>query len=355
MDRVAFGLMTLAMQWLYPRYNARMQFMEMQIRMLRSRVDASRIVPTPRERTELIRLGSSFEHEIDDIMHVVLPETYKKWLRELRDNRKHRPAGRPRTPLATRNLVLRLARENLRWGYRRIVGEIKKLGIKIGVTTIREILKQEGHFPDPNKATKMPPIPWTTFVHANLDSMVATDFFTKRIMTLRGIRDAYVLVFIHLGTRKVYSSAATYHPDKKWVMQQARNAAMWMDDDGFETRYLIRDRDKKFPPEFDPFWKDEGIRVIKTPVKAPKANAFCESFIGSTKRETLNHFVCFSLEQLDYINREWLTHYHEHRPHRGVGRDNTVLDEDFVPEDEGEVRSRTRLGGLLREYYREAA
>ena len=158
-----------------------------------------------------------------------------------------------------------------------------------------------------------------------------------------------------MGTRRVYSSAATFHPGKKWVIQQARNAAMWMEDEGFETRFLIRDRDKKFPPEFDPFWKDERVRVIKTPVKAPKANAFCESYIGTFKREALNHFVCFSIEQLDYINREWLVHYHEHRPHRGVGRDNTVLDDKFVPVDGGEVRSRTRLGGLLREYYREAA
>ena len=93
---------------------------------------------------------------------------------------------------------------------------------------------------------------------------------------------------------------------------------------------------------------------MKTPVKAPKANAFAESYIASCKRENLNPYVCFSLEQLDYINREWITHYHEHRPHRGGGRDNTVLGKDFVPVDGGEVRSRTRLGGLLREYYREA-
>ncbi len=355
MDRVAFALMTLALQWLNPRFNARMQFMELQIRMLRSRVDTSRIVPTPRERTELIRLGSSFDHEIDDIMHVVLPETYKKWIRELRGRRERKPSGRPRTPMATRNLVLRLARENFRWGYRRVVGEPKKLGIRIGVTTIREILKQEGHFPDPNKATKRPPIPWTTFVHANLDSMVSTDFFTKRVFTLRGIRDAYVLVFIHLGTRKVHASSATYHPNKKWVMQQARNATMWMEDEGIKPRFLIRDRDKKFPPEFDPFWKDEGMRVIKTPVKAPKANAFAESYIGSFKREILDHFVCFSLEQLDYINRVWLEHYHRHRPHRGIGRNNSVLDECFTPMDSGEVRCRTKLGGIIREYYREAA
>lgn len=131
MDRVVFGVMTLAMQWLNPRFNARMQFLEAQIRMLRSRVDASRIVPTPQERAELIRLGAVMDHEIDGLMHVVVPETYKKWLRLARGQRPSKPSGRPCTPFATRALVLRFAHDNFQWGFRRIVGELKKLGIRI--------------------------------------------------------------------------------------------------------------------------------------------------------------------------------------------------------------------------------
>jgi len=226
MDRVVHGVMTLAMQWLNPRFNARMQFLEAQIRMLRSRVDASRIVPTPRERVELLRLGATMGHDVDGLMHVVVPDTYKKWLRQARGQRPQRRSGRPRTPFAVRALVLRFARENFQWGYRRIVGELKKLGIRISTSTIRNVLKEEGHFPEPNKAIRNPPIPWTTFVHANMESMVACDFFAKKIFTLRGVRVAYVLVFIHLGSRKVLCSSSTYHPDTAWVMQQARNAAM---------------------------------------------------------------------------------------------------------------------------------
>ena len=354
MDAILYSLITLATQWTRPRYNARMQLLEAQIRMLRSRVDTSRIVPTPAERAELIRLGAAMDHEIGEVMHVVLPATYKKWLRKLRGARPFRPLGRPRTPFATRRLVLRLATENLRWGYRRIVGEFKKLGIRIGATTIRDILKEEGHFPDPQKATKKPPIPWTTFVHAHIDSIVSCDFFTKPVLTLGGIRDAYVLVFIHLGSRKVFCSPSTYHPNSKWILQQARNASMWMADEGITPRFLIRDRDRKYPDEFDNFWKPD-VRCIRTPPRAPKANAFCESFIGTTKREVLNHFFCFSRGQLDYILRVWLNHYHEQRPHRGVGRDNTVLDENFVPNTEGRVHCKTELGGILKSYYREAA
>jgi putative transposase len=355
MDRVVFGVMTLAMQWINPRFNARMQFLEAQIRMLRSRVDTSRIVPTPRERAELLRLGAAMDHEIDGLMHVVVPETYKKWLRLARGKRSPKPSGRPRTSFATRALILRFARENFQWGFRRIVGELKKIGIRISTTTIRNVLKEEGHFPEPNKAVKKPPIPWTTFVHAHMESMVSCDFFAKRILTLRGVRDAYVLVFIHLGTRKVYSSSSTYHPDTAWVMQQARNASMWMEDEGINPRFLIRDRDRKYPDEFDVFWKDSKVRPIKIPPRAPMANAFLETYIGKMKQEVLNNFICFSRGQLDYINRVWLKHYHEQRPHRGVGRDNTVLDETFVPQSQGSVRCKSELGGILKSYYREAA
>jgi putative transposase len=353
-DSILFSLMTLATQWLRPRYNTRLRLLEAQIRMLRSRIDTSRIVPTPEERAELLRLGAAMDHDIDEVMHVIVPATYKKWLRQLRGAKPFRPSGRPRTPLATRRLVLGMATGNLRWGCRRIVGEIKKLGIRIGATTIRSILKEEGHFPEPQKATKKPPIPWTVFVHAHLDSFVSCDFFTKRVFTLGGIRDAYVLVFIHLGSRKVFHSPSTYHPDSKWVMQQARNASMWMEDEGIKPRFLIRDRDRKYPDEFNTFWKPD-VRCIRIPVKAPKANAFCETYIGKMKHETLNHFMCFSRGQLDYILRVWLDHYHLRRPHRGVGRDNTVLDEDFVPKTEGRIRCRTELGGILKSYYREAA
>ncbi len=194
--------MTLATQWLRPRYNARLRLLEAQIRMLRSRIETSRIVPTPEERAELLQLGTAMDHDIDEVMHVVVPATYKKWLRQLRGGKPFRPSGRPRTPMATRLLVVRMATENLRWGYRRIVGELKKLGIRIGATTIRAILKDEGYFPEPQKATKKPPIPWTTFVHAHLETIVSCDLFTKRVFTLGGIRRAYVLVFFIWKSRR---------------------------------------------------------------------------------------------------------------------------------------------------------
>ena len=355
MDRLIFPLLALAAQYFRPRYNAQLSILNAQLRMLRNRIDASRIVPTPEEKAELLRLGAMMDHDVGDAMRIVQPKTYRRWLRESRNETPFKRSGRPRIAEATRDLVLRLARENLLWGYRRIVGELKKLGYRIGATTIRQILTDSGLSPWPQKARKKPPIEWMTFIHANIDSIVACDFFTKKIYTLRGVFHAYVLVFIHLGSRKVYCSSPTYHPNGDWVMQQARNAAMWMEDEGFEPRFILRDRDRKYPNSFSSFWYAHGARSLRTPVRAPKANAFVESFIGTLKHECLNYFMCFSQEQLDYIVRTWVRHYNAERPHRGVGMNNEVLDKTFRPQSSGRVRCRQQLGGIIKSYYRDAA
>ncbi len=127
-----FTLFTLIAQWFKPRYNARLQLLEAQVRILRSRIDATRIVPTPAEKAELLRIGAGLGHDVTDVMHVVKPGSYRRWVRQSRRGVQFKPSGRPRTPMATVNLVLRIAEENLRWGYRKVVGELKKLGISIG-------------------------------------------------------------------------------------------------------------------------------------------------------------------------------------------------------------------------------
>lgn len=318
-------------------------------------MDVSRIIPTPKEKAELLRLGALVGHDVAEVMHVVRPETYQKWVRQSRRGIAFKPSGRPRIPMATVTLVLRMAEENVRWGYRRIVGEFKKLGIRIGSTTVKQILRDSGVHPAPDKGFKKPAIPWTTFVHAHMDSMVGCDFFTKRIYTLRGVLTAYVLVFIHLGSRKVYCSPATFNPNGDWVMQQTRNANMWLDDMGVKPRFVIHDRDTKLTKEFRDFWKSEGARCIRIPLKAPMANAFTETWIETHKRECLNYFMCFSLDQLDYITKTWARYYNTLRPHRGIGMKNELLDENFRPQFEGAVRCKQQLGGIIKSYYREAA
>ncbi|MBN2161784.1 MAG: transposase [Pontiellaceae bacterium] len=336
-----------------PRYDARLQMLEYQVRMLRNRIDDSKIIPTEEERANLMRLGALLDHNISGVLLVVKPSTYRRWLNATREKR--RKPGRPRTPQATVNLVLQFASENLTWGYKHVYGELKKLGIRIGLTTIRDILKRAGHHPIPEKGGGHPPSNWKLFINSHMDSLVASDFFTKPVLTWRGWVDAYVLVFIHLGSRRVFMSPATFNPSEDWVLQQSRNAVMWLQDLGIQIEYLIHDRDTKYSKRFRAFWKSERVQCLRTPVRSPMANSYVECYIGKIKRECLNHFICVSMDQLDYISRQWLAYYHNERPHQGVDIGNKVLRPDFRPTDKGEIKREQKLGGIISWYYRDAA
>jgi len=348
--QVAFILLS---RLFMPRYDARLQLLEYQVRMLRNRIDDSKIIPTEMERANLMRMGALLDHQVSDVILVVKPSTYRRWLNV--GKRKQRKPGRPRTPQATVNLVLQFATSNLTWGYKHLHGELKKLGIKIGLTTIRDILKRAGHHPIPEKGCGHPPSNWKLFINSHMDTLVATDFFTKPVLTWKGWVDAYVLVFIHLGSRRVFMSPATFNPNEEWVLQQARNASMWLQDLGIKARFLIHDRDTKYSSRFRAFWKSEKVKCLKTPVRAPQANGYAESCIGVFKKKCLNHFVCVSLDQLNYINREWLAYYNNERPHQGKEIGNKVLRPNFRPTDKGEIKREQRLGGIISWYYREAA
>ncbi|KNX40032.1 hypothetical protein ROTO_34080 [Roseovarius tolerans] len=185
--------------------------------------------------------------------------------------------------------------------------------------------------------------------------MIACDFFSKTVFTLRGPRTAYVLMFIHLGSRRVFCSAPTYTPDSAWTTQQARNTLMWCAEHGITPDFLIRDADTKFSVNFDTVWASEAARVIQILHRAPDANAFAESFIGTIKRECLGFFVCFSRSQLDYILRTWVRHYNFERPHRGRDIGNNVLLVNFRPARDGPITRKRALGGIITSYSRDAA
>ncbi|WP_136078984.1 transposase [Pontiella desulfatans] len=270
----------LISRFFMPRYDARIQMLKYQIKMLRDRIDDPRVITTPEERAELMRLGALIGHEISDIMLVAKPDTYRGWLRKKAGKKPTRKGGRPETDAGTIKLIIRLASENLGWGYKRIFGELRKLGVTIGLTTIRDIMKRNNFHPVPDKSLKNPDSTWSRFISSHIETLVAIDFFTKPIYTLKGKFDAHVLVFIHLGSRRVFMSPATFHPDEKWVLQQARNAAMWLDDIGVKASHLIRDRDGKFPDSFDGFWECSGTEIVKTPPRTPQANdyaSYCTS------------------------------------------------------------------------------
>ena len=352
---VLFAVVGLLSQYFEPRFNVKMQLLVFQIRMLRARINAMKIVPTPKERAELMRLGAILDHDINGIMFVVHPSTYKKWIRDGRRGKNWVMPGRKGTPEVIRRLLCIMTESNPRWGHRRIVGELRKLGIRIGATTVRDLLKAMGLYPEPTKGRSKGSIPWRTFIEANKESMLATDFFSKNVWTILGKRQLYFLAFIHIGSRRVYCSVGTYNPDDEWVTQQSRNALMWTEAHDISVKYLIQDRDRKFSGEkFIRFWKGTARR-IKTPVRSPMANSFMESWVGSIKRECLNYIVGLSREQINYCVYLWVSHYNTRRPHRGKGIDNNVLDVDFTPQRKGEIQCEQKLGGLITEWSRKEA
>ena len=293
-------------------------------RILRSRLKQQRVVLSPEERGRLLAIGTRLNHRVKGLVTIVQYRTYQRWLREREQHRTMVRAGRPRKfGLDVREAIVRIAKENPGWGYLRIVGELRKLRCKIGKMSVRRILREEGHHLRPSPPSHVIGHkdfqPWGLFVKAHLNTLVACDFFSKDIWTPFGNRQAYVLVFLHVGSRKTWISPSTYHPNASWVQQQGREMLMWLEDLGVSATHLIRDRDTKFTAAFDCLMQSAGIQAIKTPVCAPNANAFAESWIATVRRECLDHFLCFSRRHLDYILWEYVGFYNELRPHQGMG------------------------------------
>jgi putative transposase len=217
----------------------------------------------------------------------VTPATLLRWHRELVARRwtyPHRRPGRPPTAAEVRALVVRLARENPCWGYRRVQGELVGLGIKLAASTVWTILKKAGIEPAPRRLEPS----WAEFLRQQAASILECDFLTVDTLFLKRF---YVLFFIELATRRVHLAGITTNPDGRWVTQQARNLLMQLDDEGIRPQFLIRDRDHKFSREFDEVFRSAAIHVIKAPVRAPKARAHAERWIGGVRRECLDRLL----------------------------------------------------------------
>jgi putative transposase len=273
-------------------------------------------------------------------------QTLLRWHRELvrrkwTSRRKGKP-GRPPIDPEVRALIIRLGRENRRWGCVRIQGELRKLGIRIGATTIRSILRRSGLGP----ASRGPDPNWRAFLRIQASCILACDFFTAETITLRAL---HVLFFIELSTRKVHVAGVTEHPDSAWVTQQARNLAI---EDRLEgVRFLIRDRDSKYPWSFDEVLRTEGVRIIRSPVRSPKANAICERWVGTVRRECLDRVLVLGRRHLERVLASYVAHYNGARPHRALKLGSPVPREDpSGPIDLRTVRRRDTLGGLIHEY-----
>jgi putative transposase len=278
---------------------------------------------------------------------LVRPETLLRWHRRLATRkwtRPHRPPGRPPLGPEVRELILRMGRENPRWGYMRIRGELLKLGIRISATTIATVLRHAGLGPAPRRGPT-----WREFLRAQAAGMLACDFLTVETITLRTL---YVLVWIELGTRKVHLGGATPNLDSAWVTQQARNLAAALREEGRSPRFLIHDRDSKFTGSFDEVFRSEGMRIVLTPIRAPNANAVCERWVGTLRAECLDWTLVSGRRYLERTLRTYIDHYNEARPHRGLALRTPVGGPSLALGDlrDTGVRRRDVLGGLIQEY-----
>jgi putative transposase len=250
--------------------------------------------------------------------------------------------GRPPLERSLRELILRLADENPHWGYKRIVGELKGLGIPVSATSVRKVLLEAGLQPAPQRTHSS----WRAFLRAQASTLLACDFLTVETAFLQRI---YVLFFISLATRRIEYVACTSTPDGGWVAQQARNLIMRLGDEQ-SFRFLVHDRDTKFSHAFDEVFRTEGIRVIRTPVQAPNANAYAERWVRTLRADCLDRILILGRRHLEHVLRVYRRHYNEHRPHRALhllppsGRDPTPLNATAHP------RRRDLLGGLIHEY-----
>ena len=282
---------------------------------------------------------------------IVKPATLLDWHRRLVARRwTYRCVGRKPVSGDVRALILRMARENPRWGYPRIVGELLGLGVVVSATTVRKVLRAAHVSPAPRRSGPS----WREFLQTQAKSMIAVDFLTVDTIWLRRL---YVLFFIEVATRRVHFAGCTAHPNEEWVIQQARQVSWTLSDRAEPIRFLIRDRDRKFTRRFDEVLQGAGIRIVRTPIQAPQANAIAERFVRTIRSECLDWLLVLNARHAERVLAVFIDHYNRHRAHRSLklmppnGRS---VPEDCLHPQPASVIRRDRLGGLLHEYERAA-
>ena len=280
---------------------------------------------------------------------LVTPETLLRWHRQRiarHWTQPRRAPGRPCTSVELRCLIIEMATNNPTWGYRRITGELVGLGLRVGACAVWRILKHHHIDPAPQRTS----VTWTQFLGSQ--AAVACDFVTVDTALLRR---CYLLFFIDITTREVLYGAITTNPTGAWTTQAARNLFVRHPQRLTHARALLRDRASQFTGDFDEIFRTEGLKILKTPVRVPVANAFAERWIGTPRRELLDRTIIWNQHQLEHLVTDYIDHYNAHRPHRSL--DQRPPAPHRPPNANGQqlriVRA-TRCGGLVNEYRKAA-
>ena len=347
---------------------AQIRYLKIENEILRSKLP-KRVPVTDKERNRLVKFGSKVGRALGELVTIVHPDTLRRWIREAGkpSEKKLAKKGRPRTKEQIRQLIIKLAREN-DWGYTRILGELRKLGVKaVSRNTVKNILKENGLDPGPKRGAGT----WDEFLKIHAATLWQCDFYAKKVLTIKGFRDLFLLVFLHVETRRVFIAPSTFHPHEAWVKEQAQAFLKHVAETGLGATIVMHDRDTKFTASFDGILKSADLKVMKSPFRSPNTVAFVERFIQTLQQECLDYFIVFGQRHMDHLVSEMVAYYHQERPHQGKANDplmpvappftpqtqnarkKTAQPPDVVPISE--IECRTRLGGLLKHYVRKAA
>jgi len=343
-------------------------YLKTENRILRARLP-KRIDTTEAERAQLLKVGRPLGSKVKELVTIVTPRTFLRWLEADREAgvkkegetspaKSDASAGGNRKPEEIHDLVLQIRKET-GWGAGRIKGVLYRLGYRtIGRATINDILRKHGFKPEPPGD---PDSTWAEFLRSHASTLWACDFFTKRVLTMRGWVDFYVLFFIHLGTRRVHILGITPNPNGAWMEQQARNLCIFFGDLETPPKYIIHDADTKFTRDFRKILKSEGIKPVRIGPRRPNQNSVAERFVRSIKGESLGRFLVFGEDHLWYLIRQYMEYYHAKRSHRGLEYRTPEQAETGSETEAVEAIARSdlvrreALGGVLKWYERKAA
>ena len=342
--------------WVTRRQQNAIDYLVEENRILREKLGKGRIRLSDAQRRRLAIRGRALgRKELAKIAGIVTPDTILRWHRQLvarkYDGTSKRKVGRPKTDIEVEKLVVDMASDNPNWGYTSIRNALANIGITLSRTTVARILADNGIEPAPERGKR---IPWKTFLAAHWDGLMAADFFTAEVLSIRGLVRYSVFFVMEVKTRRVHIAGITASPNGQWMLQVARNLTDAVDGFLLDKTHLILDRDPLYTDAFRQMLIESGVTPLRLPARSPNLNPHAERFVLSIKTNCINRIVPLSESHLRRSVEQFILHYHGERPHQGLNHA-IIQPDETAGRVVGRIARRERLGGLLNYYHREAA